>query len=143
MKKKVLVVEDSRDMQAALADLFHAVQGFEVEFVTGETQATAWLEEHHDWTLAVLDLVLDEGSGFNLVRRFRRQNPNGRIVVLSAFVSRVIVETCCDTGADAVFHKDEADRFAAWLEQLVAGLQSAEPAANASQYADTQQTTGI
>ena len=116
LPKKVLVVEDSWEMRSVLKDLFASAGRFEVDYVGGETQATSWIEQHHDWDLAVVDLVLDEGSGFNLVRRFHKHASPGRIVVLSNFISKAITETCKEIGADEVFHKDDADLFAQYVE---------------------------
>jgi CheY-like chemotaxis protein len=132
LPKKVLVVEDSWEMRSALKDLFASLGSFDVDYVGGETQATAWVEHHRDWDLAVVDLVLDEGSGFNLVRRFHRQPRPGRIVVLSNFVSPAIIDTCKENGADAVFHKDEADLFANYVELLGRTGRSASAAADSA-----------
>lgn len=119
----VLIVEDSRNMQSALAELFETVGGFEiVANVTTETAATAWLQQrNHEWGLAVVDLMLDEGTGFNLLQRLKVARPEAHVVVLSDFVTPAVEARCRAMGADAVFRKVDAAPFGSYLEQLSGG----------------------
>jgi CheY-like chemotaxis protein len=117
---RVLVVEDSPHMQEALKDLFATVAGYEVvASFDNETSATEWLLLHtDDWQLALIDLLLKEGSGFSLVQHCRKSERPGKIVVLSDFVTPVVKDRCLELGADAVFTKGEAAEFALFLETL-------------------------
>ena len=121
---KVLVIEDSPMVRDALAALFRRVGGIEVvAALSGESGAIAWLAEHPtDWDLATVDLVLADGSGFNLIRRLHELHPYGSIVVFSEFSSKEIMERCIDLGADMVFLKSEADQFAGFIERVSAEL---------------------
>jgi DNA-binding NarL/FixJ family response regulator len=124
----VFLIEDSRNMQSALAELFDVVGGFEiVATATTETAATAWLQRSQsDWGLAVVDLMLDEGTGFNLLQRLKTARPAARVVVLSDFVTPAVETRCRAMGADAVFRKVDAQRFSAYLEQLSSGAADPE-----------------
>jgi DNA-binding NarL/FixJ family response regulator len=117
----VFVVEDSRNMQSALADLFSVVGGFRIiGSAVNEMEATEWLEAHPgEWQLVTLDLILHDGSGFNLIQRFRQQTHIGKIVVFSDYVTPVIEERCSEMGADAVFGKTDIREFSAYLDELV------------------------
>jgi two-component system OmpR family response regulator len=117
----VFVVEDSRNMQSALADLFSVVGGFKIiGSAVNEMEATEWLEAHPgEWQLVTLDLILHDGSGFNLIQRFRQQTHIGKIVVFSDYVTPVIEERCSEMGADAVFGKTDIREFSAYLDELV------------------------
>lgn len=120
MSLNIVVVEDSTAMQYAVAELVKDLGPFKViANLRGEMEATAWLAEYPGrWHLAAIDLVLADGSGFNLLHRFR-QHPNaGRIVVLSAFATPGITQKCLALGADAVFSKSEAKRFADYVITL-------------------------
>jgi two-component system OmpR family response regulator len=117
----VLMVEDSKNVQQVLADLFHAIGGFRiVACITTEMEATAWLQQHRgDWQLATIDLVLHEGSGFNLIQRCKAAHEGGHVVVLSDFVTPAIEERCRAMGADAVFNKADVKGLTGYLEALL------------------------
>ena len=128
---KVFIVEDSRPMQSLLADLLESIGGFEiVDVADTESAAPAWLDRHRgNWHLATLDLVLRDGSGFNLIKRFRKHSPGGKIVVFSEFVAPDIERKCLEMGADAVIRKSEYLAFTDYCHRLKnAGASHAPPA---------------
>jgi DNA-binding NarL/FixJ family response regulator len=114
----VVMIEDSKEILSTVEDLLDDIGGFIViARLATESEATAWLEVNHsNWALAVTDLVLQEGSGFNLVGRYRARHPQGEIVVLSDFAAAQVKEKCIKSGANAVFSKGEANAFAQHLE---------------------------
>jgi two-component system OmpR family response regulator len=103
-----------------LADLFHAIGGYRIAaFVTTEIEATAWLQQHRgEWQLATLDLVLHDGSGFNLIQRCKALDGGGHVIVLSDFVTPAIEQRCRGMGADAVFSKADVKGLTSYLEGL-------------------------
>ncbi|HEY0826000.1 MAG TPA: response regulator [Ramlibacter sp.] len=119
----VFMVEDSRHMQSALRDLIQSVGNFKVVgAAVGETEATDWLHRNRgEWRLAVLDLLLGEGSGFGLVRRCRAARPDGRIVVFSEYASPAVKDRCRQLGADAAFLKSELKAFVHYIETVAHG----------------------
>jgi DNA-binding NarL/FixJ family response regulator len=127
---KVFIVEDSPPMQSLLADLLQSIGGFEVvDVADSESAATEWLKRHRgDWQLVTLDLVLRDGSGFNLIQRFRKHSRGGKIVVFSEFVAPDIEGRCLEMGADAVIRKSEYLAFTDYVHQLKAGGGSHPPA---------------
>jgi len=120
---RVFVAEDSRDVVHTLADLL-AVAGRAqvVATTTTEAESLDWAARNAaaGWDLAIVDLVLDQGSGFNVIRRLRQSNPTGRIVVFSAFVSDVIRRHCHALGADLVLGKEENAQLATYLDEFMA-----------------------
>jgi DNA-binding NarL/FixJ family response regulator len=116
---RVLVVEDSQRIQSALVELLETIGSFTVTGrVVGESEATDWIHHHpQEWDLAIVDLVLENGSGFYLLQRMRREHPGGRVVVFSEFVSPTLREKCLQLGAEAAFRKSELQDFIAWLER--------------------------
>lgn len=122
MAVRVFLVEDRASMRSwiseALATAGHVLAGFAV----CEAQAVAWLDAHPGaWDLAIVDLVLEEGTGLAVVRHARDVNESSTIVVFSSYVSERVTQHCLRFGANAVFDKEEKDRFAAWLRE---GLRS-------------------
>lgn len=116
----MVMVEDSREIISAIEDLLAPDGRFHVIGRNAtENEATAWLQDHPtDWDLAVVDLVLRDGSGFNVVRRYREANEGARIVVLSDYATLNIKLRCVELGADAVFTKGEFKAFIAYVSTL-------------------------
>ncbi|HVE54458.1 MAG TPA: response regulator [Ramlibacter sp.] len=121
----VFIVEDTPNMQAALTDLVCSVADAEiVAVVATEASALDWADSNRGgWDLAIVDLTLEQGDGFNIVRRLKRDDDAGRVVVFSAFVTDVIRRHCQTLGADAVFHKTESRALADYVEELAGTAQ--------------------
>ena len=117
---KVFIVEDSVNMQVALQDLVCAVAHAEIVSVAAsEAAALDWAASHGGrWELAIVDLTLEQGDGFNIVRRLKQAPQRGTVVVFSAFVTDVIRRHCLSIGADAVFHKTESHELAEYIREL-------------------------
>jgi two-component system OmpR family response regulator len=124
-----LVVEDSDDIQATLLDLFSTLGDINVVATAStETEATELIfQQEGDWQLVTLDLLLAEGSGFNLIHRCKAYPNAGKVVVLSAFVTPVIKLKCLSLGADAVFNKTDSKQFADYVANLVKADAQARP----------------
>ena len=107
-------------MQAVLDDLFDNIGGYEVcARLRTETEATDWLQQNRgQWKLAVIDLILHDGSGFNLIERCVTDQQDGALVVLSDYASPAIKQRCLAMGADAVFAKGEGREFANYLDRF-------------------------
>jgi DNA-binding NarL/FixJ family response regulator len=120
MKQRVFIAEDLQRMRELLIDLFSSSREFQVVGTAcTEQEADAWLGAHGDaWDLAIIDLVLDEGSGSNVIRRARDQNYGGLIAVLSSCVTDNLREHCYVLGADNVFDEAESTRFLLWLSRV-------------------------
>lgn len=118
---RALIVEDSRNVQAALEGLCLTVDNVEVVAIAaGEMEATKWiLANPREWDIAVVDLVLGDGSGLHLVQRMRRENPRGVIVVLSEFATGTVAERCARFGAAASFRKSDTAAFISYFEAQV------------------------
>jgi len=117
MGVRVLIVEDARPMQELLRGLLDSVGGFElVGLESNETGATDWLLRHRGgWDLAIIDLLLGEGSGFTLLSRLQKE-PSGAVVVFSDFVTPVVRERCIRLGADGVISKAQFSELRAYLQ---------------------------
>jgi DNA-binding NarL/FixJ family response regulator len=114
---RVFLVEDLQRMRGLLGELFESIGGFQV-VATASTEAEAnyWLEEHSGgWDVAVIDLVLEQGAGMNVIRRCKADPNGGRIVVFSSYATPGVRQHCLDLGADAVFDKSESGAFIEWF----------------------------
>ena len=115
----MVIVDDSKEIISVIEDLLSPAKQFEVVGrCATEQEATEWVHSAEaPWDVAVIDLVLREGSGFNLLRRFREVHPKGRIVVLSDYATLNIKLRCVELGADSVFTKGE---FKAFVDYVLA-----------------------
>jgi len=92
-----------------------------------ETTATEWLLRHQGgWDLAIIDLLLAEGSGFTLLTRCNK-DPSGAVVVFSDFVTPVVRQRCIRLGADGVISKGQFAELRAYLQAFPGRVQ--EPVA--------------
>lgn len=118
---RVLLVEDQPAMLAQLRRILAALSDVDVVAeASTEEQALSWLESHpDDWDLALVDLFLAKGHGFNVLRRCQRCQPHQRAVVLSRYTRDPVRHYAMKAGADAVFDKvSEMDAFISYLKTL-------------------------
>jgi DNA-binding NarL/FixJ family response regulator len=129
MAVRVFVVEDSKPMRELVCDLLDSVGGFEVVgTAANETAATDWLLRHRGgWDLAIVDLLLAEGSGFTLIGRCNKE-PGGAVVVFSDFVTPVVRERCIRLGADGVISKAQFGELRAYLQAFPGRVREIEAA---------------
>ena len=116
---RVFLVEDLQTMQVLLKSLFAVLGGIHVVGGAGtEAEANLWLLEHPGaWDIALVDLVLEQGSGMSVIRRARQSHPHGKVIVFSAYASPAVHQHCLGLGADAVFSKSDTVAFTAWLSR--------------------------
>ena len=117
MAVRVFLVEDMKPTQELVRDLLESVGGFEVVGVAAsETSATDWLHRHRGgWDLAIIDLLLAEGSGFTLLSRCNKE-PGGAVLVFSDFVTPIVRQRCIRLGADGVISKAQFGELRAYLQ---------------------------
>ena len=122
---RTFIVEDAVNMQAALQDLVCSVVDAQIlAVVASETSALQWAEANAGgWDLAIVDLTLEQGDGFNIVRQLKKTPGCGAVVVFSAYVTDVISRHCTSLGADAVFHKTESRQLAQYIQELAGSAQ--------------------
>ncbi len=130
MAVRVFLVEDVKSMQELMRDVLDSVGGFElVGTAATETAATDWLMRNKgEWDLAIMDLLLGEGSGFTLISRCHREQSAGSVLVFSDFVTPVVRERCQRLGADRVISKAEFGELRAFLQAFPGRVPEAEPA---------------
>lgn len=121
MAVAVLLVEDLQNIQTAMTQMLQGLGDYDiVATLSTEAEALDWLEENPGrWGLAIIDLVLEQGSGMSVISRCRRTSPAGKVVVFSNFVTPGIRAHCLRLGADAAFDKNnELGEFADYCAGL-------------------------
>lgn len=117
MACRVFLVEDLPRLRALLGDLLAGLGGFAiVGTATTEAEALAWLAANDGgWDLAIIDLVLEQGSGLGVVKRAASARDAGSVVVFSSYASPGIEQHCTRLGAHAIFDKGDTAGFITWL----------------------------
>jgi DNA-binding NarL/FixJ family response regulator len=116
----VFLVEDLQRMRSLLGDLFSSMGGLRiVGSASTEAEAKLWLDDHPSgWDVAVIDLVLEQGSGMEVIRRCRTAEGGGKVVVFSSYATPGVRAHCLELGADAVFDKGDTGAFITWFRDL-------------------------
>ncbi|SEK16540.1 MULTISPECIES: response regulator transcription factor [unclassified Variovorax] len=116
-----LLIEDSQTFRDGLIPALHDMAAVEVIAVAETARdAVAALGALPDrWQLAVVDLVLREGSGLDVLRAMERRLAHQRVVVLTNYATPEMRERVQRLGADVLFDKfTEMDAFFEWCTQL-------------------------
>ena len=107
MPVRVFLVEDMKGLQAVIVDLLDSIGNSSVvKSVTTEAEANLWLAENpHGWDLAIVDLVLEQGTGLGVIDKGRHRPGSSRMIVFSDYVTPGIHRHCMALGADAAISK--------------------------------------
>lgn len=97
---KVLLIDDHPLILTALQVVIAGLgQGIEVQGASGAFQARERLRQTTDFELLLLDLVLGDADGFELLAELRRDHPTVPVVVVSASQNAGDVFRALDLGA--------------------------------------------
>lgn len=114
MPLPIFLAEDDAQLRDTLIAAMDAVCDAEV-VATAETESDAvhWLNGHpRDWSLAVLDLFLKNGTGFGVLQQLPSAEARERVIVLTNSATRENRNRCLQLGARAVYDKTtELEQF--------------------------------
>ena len=120
MPIRVYLVEDIERFRTELAQMLATLGSFTVVgSASTEAEAIDWLKQNPgDCDLAIVDLVLDQGTGMGVIPRCRERNPHAKVVVFSDYVTPVIRDYCISLGADAAIPKTDLQGFIGFCNEL-------------------------
>ena len=104
---RVLLVEDQQDLREEIQRILHAIPGVQViQACATSGEARDWIAQHVDgWDLALVDLFLQEGNGFDVLRACAMRPAHQKVVVLSNYTRDPARQYARLAGADAFFDK--------------------------------------
>jgi DNA-binding NarL/FixJ family response regulator len=113
MTIRVFLVEDTLHLQNAIRDLLQSLGDFMVvSTASTEAEANLWLLENpRGWDLAVIDLILEQGTGMGVIAKCRQSNAAGQVVVFSDYATPGIQRHCLGLGADVTIAKTDVNVF--------------------------------
>ncbi|RYG60375.1 response regulator, partial [archaeon] len=137
MRINAFLVEDKPDIRKALVGAMEEMAPMRfIGHATDELGAREWLSANDvRWDLAIIDLFLEEGTGFGVLRECQTRLPNQKVVVLTSYAQPHILARCRELGVDGVFDKStEVEKLVQFCKAHAAQL-SGEPTPNLSRHA--------
>lgn len=114
------LVEDNQLILENLIETLREIACVEVSAHTDtQSEASRWLDSHDGkWNLAIVDLMLKEGSGLGVLAGCRNRKPYQKVVVLTNYAAPAIRSRAIALGADRVFDKSsEIDELLAYCAE--------------------------
>jgi len=121
---RILLVEDHASFRQALAFMFEREPEFEVVAQTASVAEVRGLsgESLKEVEVAVVDLTLPDGDGFELIEHFASTEPQIMTLILSASLEPVRFARAVEAGAAGVLHKTTpVQEIVAAVRRLKAG----------------------
>ena len=101
-----LVEDNARIREHLIPTLEDLADAQVLGFAETESDALQWLHAHDgEWSLAVVDLFLKEGSGLGVLKGCKGRKPYQRVVLLTNYATPEIRRQALALGADAFFDK--------------------------------------
>ena len=105
---RLLLVEDHASFRQALKFLLNLRPDMRVVAECGSLAGCRALEGLGSVDVALLDLMLPDGDGTELIVVLRGADPGVKVLVLSASIEPGLAERVAEAGADGVLHKATA-----------------------------------
>jgi len=96
--RTILVVDDDPNCTSTLAELLRC-QGFETVGVTSGTQALLFIEEHGPPGLILLDLIMPEMGGIEVLSKVHERYPNLPVCLITALYDERLLRAAFRLGA--------------------------------------------
>lgn len=84
--KKILLVDDDKDLSQSLAGLFDD-RMYSFDFLEDGTEVSSFVEAHKDLDLVMLDVNLPSMSGLEVLKQIKQVQTDLPVIVISGFVS--------------------------------------------------------
>lgn len=101
------LVEDNPDIRDTIVETMEELAPVRfVGLATNEDSARLWLGANDGyWDIAIIDLMLAQGTGFGVLSECQQRPEMQKVVVLTSFVDEHFRQRCIELGADEVFDK--------------------------------------
>jgi DNA-binding NarL/FixJ family response regulator len=102
---KVLIVDDSDLLQSRLKKaLFKVDQNMSISQASNCEQALELFQPFKPDTV-ILDIALPDGSGIDLLRKFKENNPDVNVIVFTNYPTPEFKRSCIELGATSFIDK--------------------------------------
>ena len=118
-KGRILVIDDEGDIRESL-DALLSLEGYEVDVAANATEGTKRLESR-PYDLVLLDLMMPDRSGMDVLREVRDRDLETPIFMITAFGSTETAVSALKLGANDYFTKPwENDKLLIEIERTIA-----------------------
>ncbi len=115
---KLLVVDDSHMLQERVKKTIMEIDShLEIQQAYSYEEAVGYFSSYRVDTI-ILDIELPDGSGMDLLRKFRREDPEARMIIFTNYPTDEFKKRCLALGAD--YFIDKAD-FSGLTDVLSSG----------------------
>ncbi len=116
---RVLLVEDSKLLVQRIAELVGDLPDVQIAGTAASESEALGMLESGDFDAVILDLQLQFGSGFGILRALRRWDPRPRVVVFTNFAIAAYRDTALALGASYFLDKSrDYDRLPGVLQEM-------------------------
>jgi CheY-like chemotaxis protein len=116
---RVLLIDDDEHFRVLARNLL-APAGIELTEAANARQGMTLIRKASDVDVVILDLVLPDENGIQLLRRIKKNYPRVKIIAMSgAFTADFYLTLSAQLGADAVLPKTQLHRLRQRLENLL------------------------
>jgi DNA-binding NarL/FixJ family response regulator len=102
---KVMIVDDSILLQTRLSNALRRVDENMSISGAGNCKEAIDLFSHFNPDTVILDIALPDGSGINLLQRFKKEAPAVHVIMLTNYPTDEFIKNCMELGADYFFDK--------------------------------------
>jgi DNA-binding NarL/FixJ family response regulator len=102
---RIFIVEDSDIVQSILIEELGRIQGVQVCGMTGDTRDAVPMILESAPDLVILDIVLQNGNGFEVLKKIRKEGSDCFVIVLTNHPYHHYREISKELGADLFFDK--------------------------------------
>jgi len=96
--KRILILDDEPEIGQILGSIF-CKKGYEVSSFTSLNDASNAIDKDH-YALALLDIQLGEGMGYDLIPKLRTKHPHIPIISISAYANESETNNALKMGAN-------------------------------------------
>ena len=107
--KTVLVVDDSAFMRASIQKALEETGRYEVIGEAADGQSAYQMAESLQPQAITLDNILPDQLGYNLISDFKQQQPEVKILMVSAVRQKAVIKEAVKEGADGYIGKPFSD----------------------------------
>ena len=124
---KVLIVDDSRFLQNRLMESLLEVDDAMVISQAFNFKEAIELFSSFEPEIVILDLELPDGSGINLLRKFKEDNPGVKVIIFTNHSTSEFKKSCMDLDASDFIDKSNLFRLNKYndITKILSGLISA------------------
>ena len=119
-KARILVIDDEADIREGLETLL-LMEGYSVELAENATEGLRALETR-EYDLVLLDLMMPDRSGMEVLREVRERDRETPIFMITAYGSTQVAVDALKAGATDYFQKPwENDKLVLEIERTISG----------------------